>query len=122
MNRIPKLGSAFLTMIFGIIFSTMSPVTGAEGVGAKSHVQQECIEKMVMQPGQNGINGLIVKVKECKITCSGGSTSTTCRENEKCDCECRSSGLPGCSCHPNTRLQDAQKDRRTALIAIGQHK
>lgn len=38
--------------------------------------------------------------KSCRITCSGGSIDSTCRDNETCNCECRSSGLPGCSCHP----------------------
>lgn len=40
-------------------------------------------------------------IKTCSIECSQGFESIDCGENEVCDCECRSSGLPGCSCHPS---------------------
>lgn len=67
----------------------------------------ECVEKTVWRAADGDRKGGFVKVRECKIKCSGGETSTSCRDNEVCHCECRSSGQPGCSCHPR---QDASQE------------
>lgn len=37
--------------------------------------------------------------KVCSITCSQGTHTIDCQPPRVCDCICRSSGVPGCSCH-----------------------
>lgn len=69
-----------------------------------------CEDKMVEVLSSTGTGtGKFIQVGNCQITCSGGSTSTNCQPNETCNCECRSSGLPGCSCHPRVVDEDNQR-------------
>ena len=101
---------AFHHLVCGLVALLVSMSSSAQVSAAKQEQlassQPQCVEKMAWQAASKGMKAGVYRVKDCKITCSGGSTSTTCRDNEKCHCECRSSGLPGCSCHPNTRQDD----------------
>ncbi len=71
-----------------------------------------CMEKTVWDGKSQGF----ITVNQCSISCSGGSTSRTCRANEKCDCQCRSSGLPGCSCHPNSGVKQGEEKTVAANV------
>lgn len=120
MKNSTALFSKPVKLIFGFSLIIISPISPADEGGSILSDKQQCVEKTVWRPGVDAANGLFVRVKECKITCSGGSTSTTCKANEKCDCECKSSGLPGCSCHPNTRLKDSPNYSQTAFYHAAQ--
>lgn len=92
-----------------VIFLT-NPVHAVEtndsAVGAKS----VCSEKSVTDA-----SGKPTIMRTCSITCSGSglTESTECKDNESCDCECSSSGYPGCSCHP-TGLTPTGKDHSSS--------
>lgn len=93
-------GKSLWTLLFGflLLFAGTMPAYANDAPHPSSGLMA-CAEKTVW----DGKEGNFIQVKECKISCSGGSTSITCGANDKCDCECRSSGLPGCSCHPGGR-------------------
>ena len=62
--------------------------------------QAQCKEETVWQADGRGF----VKVKNCSISCKGGSRSQSCNAADSCSCECQPNGLPVCRCNPGAKI------------------
>ena len=95
------------TMLLAVLLTLGLGFSGANLAGdkvAQPKAQQEemkCEAKAVEVVLPDG-RTVVAQTYTCSKTCSQGTATTQCRPNEKCHCECRSSGLAGCSCHPTS--------------------
>jgi len=97
-------------MLTMVVLAVCSGLAFAEEDSALQEGMIVCESKTIEVLSSAGAEtGKFIQVGNCQISCSGGTTSTNCQPNEICNCECRSSGLPGCSCHPRVVDEDNQR-------------